>query len=655
METILNLTENLSEARIRHLQGIAIRSNADTLFKEKKYKDACMEYIMAAVAMIGTNLPINGPFNLPEYERLPAHWEMADTMACLNGAAESLANLRQYKQALWLASEVDVIVRNVQIEKTRANPLFEWFNFEIQFSEYFFWRLRARVLQEQIFRTLGNTAAANERRLQSTALVPQHLVTPEMRKIHPIVPDDPVFKLRHPDPVLVATLIVTDPALQVLGSWQKVPLKKSGGITSRMAFASFVFEGHFYVLGGEKQHKGPFYRDFWCMDLTALDEWQPLPPYPVPASVIGSVSGYSMAVDGDCAYLFTGRLDVDVFNLRTHTWSSICTSIDGEPWPYPFDNIVEYSMQCVDGTIYIFGGSHEGSPIGCTLLMALDVAARRWTRLGGSAYVQVASYAGPGPRRRACSWVGKDQNTIFILYGEANRQGAQLAGMPHGATTSFAHEDLWGWDIKYRTWTQRRLLGNTPSPRMEMACTYNPVLDRVITFGGYAPSIPSLAPNILGHLAPGFGFSYYGDTFILGSDSAVPAAAPAWKHVLTRGFPTYRAQAHLAADPRTGRMFLFGGYVNSAYVPSRSEHTSRAFGDLWELRLDVRGGGFAAVDVEDEARTARVGPWQRCFACGSVGPWKKCGGACNGQAFFCDSRCLRDGWREHKVKHKCRK
>ena len=28
----------------------------------------------------------------------------------------------------------------------------------------------------------------------------------------------------------------------------------------------------------------------------------------------------------------------------------------------------------------------------------------------------------------------------------------------------------------------------------------------------------------------------------------------------------------------------------------------------------------------EEARTAKQGPWRRCYSCGSTGPWKKCGG-----------------------------
>ncbi|KAJ6579160.1 hypothetical protein DFH09DRAFT_1260524 [Mycena vulgaris] len=644
------LQKRLTDSGTRYIQSTLIRDAADKLFKEEQYKDACVNYVKAAATLLGRDLPTNGPFNLAEYAGLKASWEMADMMGCLNGAAESLAKLRQYKQALWLAAEVEVIVRNVQIESTRASPSYDWFDFSIQFPEYYLQRLRARVVAEKIFRVLGNTGTANERRWHATTLIPKEMETSEMRRIHPIIQQDPVYKLRHPDPKLVVTLAVVDPALQVLGSWQKVALKKSGGITSRMGFSSFVFEGQLYVLGGEKFLTGPWYRDFWCIDLTALDEWRSLPAYPVSKSLTGNLVGYSMVVDGECAYLFTGRPEVDVFNLRAQKWSVLRTTFDGK-WPYPDNDITDYAMQSVSGTLYVFGGSHKLSPVGCDLLMALDLAARRWTRLSGTAQAKTATYSGPGPRRLASSWVGKDRNTLFVLYGMADRGAAGIAKQMHGAVNSYAQDDLWGWDIRARAWERKRLLGNIPSPRSEMACTYNAALDKVIVFGGYCPTSPS---QFVKHSV--FMFSYYGDTFMLGTDPGSAHTFPAaWKHVLTRGFPTYRAQTHLVSDPSTGRTFLFGGYVNSEYVPSRSEEASRSFGDLWELRINVPGGHFETVDVEDEARTARLGPWQRCFTCGSAGPWKKCGGACNGQAFFCDARCLRDGWKEHKLKHKCRK
>lgn len=150
-------------------------------------------------------------------------------------------------------------------------------------------------------------------------------------------------------------------------------------------------------------------------------------------------------------------------------------------------------------------------------------------------------------------------------------------------------------------------------------------------FGGYAPSLPTLflAKNAQFH------FSYFADTFIYETPSAPAAsdvpneptlAAPRWKQVLTPGFPTYRCQAQLNCDPETGRTYLFGGFTNSEYVPCRKDLISRSFGDLWELRIDEPGGHFENVDLEEETRTAKAGPWLRCFTCGSAGPWKKCGG-----------------------------
>lgn len=137
-------------------------------------------------------------------------------------------------------------------------------------------------------------------------------------------------------------------------------------------------------------------------------------------------------------------------------------------------------------------------------------------------------------------------------------------------------------------------------------------------FGGYSPTLPTqFSPN-----DQPMGFTYYADTFMLDSASSPPQ----WKHVLTRGFPTYRAQAKLFVDSKSGRTFLFGGYTNTDFVPDGKHIVSKTFHDLWELKVDVEGGHYEDVDQEEEARTASLGPWKRCFNCGSAGPWKKCGG-----------------------------
>lgn len=84
------------------------------------------------------------------------------------------------------------------------------------------------------------------------------------------------------------------------------------------------------------------------------------------------------------------------------------------------------------------------------------------------------------------------------------------------------------------------------------------------------------------------------------------------------------------------------------------------------------------MDLEEDLKTAKAGPWQRCFNCGMSGDMKvlkKCGvsiwgffflaggftcllfgiGACGGKATFCDATCQKEGWREHRQRHNCRK
>lgn len=115
-------------------------------------------------------------------------------------------------------------------------------------------------------------------------------------------------------------------------------------------------------------------------------------------------------------------------------------------------------------------------------------------------------------------------------------------------------------------------------------------------------------------------FSYYADTFIFNH------ATSKWRQVLTRGFPTHRAQSHLLADPDSGKTYLVGGYTNLEWIQTRKKYVSRSFDDIWRLSVDEEGGCYEAGEFEADAKTAQAGPWKRCFACGAVGRTQKCGG-----------------------------
>ncbi|KAJ7438944.1 hypothetical protein B0H11DRAFT_2293635 [Mycena galericulata] len=530
-------------------------------------------------------------------------------------------------------------------------------------------------LASEIFASLGNSGTAATRRwtaLKTTVNLSEPHQSPALKSMVNTELLTKLLQTRHPDPQATLNAVAKVPALQIRGSWTRLQIKKPGGVTDgRENFASFIWNGHFYVGGGRQTGTGPWYNDMWALDLAKLDAWRRLPDYPIPIQTSGLFLGWNMLVHNDRAILFTGRPTVDVFNLKTETWGSFQTTfsptsadiaagvVDG--WPYPGKKCCDTTMQILNDKLYVFGGSHETTRMGCNLLMELDLLTRKWRRLSGTVRVtEHGDYSRPGPRKSASSWVSLDKTRIFLLFGSFDREAAHFNNELHGSEESFGYDDFWSWSVEEETWRQERMSGNPPCARTEMACTYNEKLQKVIVFGGYHPSLSTLV------LTPGreiqFHYSYFADTFIYDMAPGVAAntseptlSAPKWKQVLTPGFPTYRCQAHLACDPATGRTYMFGGWTNNQFIPTRTKLFSRSFGDLWELRVDAPGGYFHEVDVEEEARVAKAGPWQRCFSCATAGPWKKCGGSCKGRAFFCGPTCLREGWKEHRQMHKCHK
>ncbi|KAI0079075.1 hypothetical protein K474DRAFT_1683413 [Panus rudis PR-1116 ss-1] len=254
-------------------------------------------------------------------------------------------------------------------------------------------------------------------------------------------------------------------------------------------------------------------------------------------------------------------------------------------------------------------------------------------------------------------WVDKrvgGKERIYVLYDVADRQSAKLNNQQHVASESFVYDDFWSWDIHGKTWRRERLTGNVPSPRSESAYTFNEQVGLAVVYGGFTGSLPTVHTEPRPQLHP---FTYYADTFVYVPHSipGSPTSGPRWKQVITRGFPTYRAQSQFITDTATGKMYLFGGYADARIIPDTGRKKTMPFGDLWELKLDVPGGHFEGVDFDLEKRTAIAGPWKRCFNCGDVGPWMKCGGTCRGKVFFCEHGCLVGGWRLHKEMHGCAK
>ncbi|KAJ6472022.1 hypothetical protein C8R45DRAFT_1013780 [Mycena sanguinolenta] len=649
----------------------------DRLLEAGRIKAAKAVYMREARNILGAEWKIPGTDGL----KLDAYiginpLKLINVMGCCVGMAKCFRSEGNIEMALAWCEEISALHRSCYYGS--PNPLHEWMDYMPDLPPLSFNNSSGLCLASDIFASLGNSGAAASRRwyaMTSTINLPQLHQTPELNAVLDRELLTKWFEMRHPDPQATPNRAVTVPELQVRGSWKRLQVKTPGGVTEgRENFSSCVWNGQLYVAGGRQTSLGPWYRDMWALDLAKLDQWRRLPDYPAPMKTSGMFLGWNMLVYRDQAIIFTGRPTVDTFDLRSETWGSFQTTYTATPadmeagvvgeWPYPGMRCADATMQIVDDKLYVFGGHHNTTNMGSNLFMVLDLATKKWCRLSGTVRVtRHSEYSCPGPRKSASSWVSQDKKRIYLVFGSFDREAAKSHNELHGASEAYGYGDFWSWSVEKEVWRRERLAGNPPCGRTEAACVYNEKLRKTIVFGGYHPSLTTLI------LTPGrevmFHYSYFADTFIydmapspaVDADSAsVPTlSAPKWKQVLTPGFPTYRCQAHLQCDPVTGRTYMFGGWTNCQFIPTRSKLMSRSFGDLWELRLDVDGGHFEEVDFVDEARVAKAGPWKRCFACASAGPWKKCGGSCKGRVFFCGNGCLREGWSEHKKLHQCRK
>ncbi|KAL6306427.1 hypothetical protein BKA93DRAFT_816487 [Sparassis latifolia] len=561
--------------------------------------------------------------------------ERVQLMVCCNGIARCMAKLQHREEVRIIVGnhhiidQIDVLYKNARFAAKPA--LFEWavYHPQPQRLDFHLQRITGLVGASDMFLALGNTGSATHCRVVSAEAIRALTGLTETRPLRAILPSGSVNSLtqfRHPDPELHSDHRLSDESLQVRGSWQKIKLPWN--IKSRIAFASIIWKSRTYIVGGQRSGTFEVYNDAWCLDLTKLDGWRQLPPYPGRC-----LMHTEMAVHGNKAYAFTGRATIE--QIRT---TFVGANGHSAPWPYAENDVDECAVHIVRGRISCM--------LGINCFMVLDLATKRWEKLSGTTGEPIADSTCPGPRKRLASWVDARGEKIYFMYGMADRAASQMFHQPHPAQASHGYDDLWSWDIQQGKWYRERLVGNTPCPRAELSHAFNPQLNSAFIFGGYSPELPTLFATS----GICFGFSYYADTFMLDYSSPTPK----WKHVLTRGFPTYRAQATLLTDPDTGRMFLFGGYTNTDWVPSGEHERTRSFGDVWQFRVDVPRGFFEEVDMDDEERTALVGPWQKCFSCGSIGPWKKCGGEYMQRAsVFLRPQGLKDGWPEHRRMHDC--
>lgn len=303
--------------------------------------------------------------------------------------------------------------------------------------------------------------------------------------------------------------------------------------------------GIYYVFHGTG-HDGAARPQGWALSLRELSKWRKIQPIPGQA---GSFFWNRLIVFKAKAYLFTGEQRLLVFDFETEKWTTAFSKLrDSTPWKeiFPKNFHMGYTSAIAGDKLYVFGGRKEVNDLGVDLLLSLDLSSLEWEVLSGSPD-PVPSDRLPGLRGHSTSWIA--ENRLWIFSGAANRTGALRAKAEHGAGGDYTYNDLWSFDIQTKTWTQERIHGNAPSPRMQAGYTYNQKWDRVVVFGGCSSDIPFLEDGSGKMLT----FSYLADTFVWAPQTK------RWAHVITRGFPTWRVLGDLFTDPETGRTYLFGG------------------------------------------------------------------------------------------------
>ncbi|KAF8965607.1 hypothetical protein BDZ97DRAFT_1811485 [Flammula alnicola] len=619
---------------------------ADGAFSQRRYRDAGRLYLTVVSGIVPSwkDVPLQatvgggGPSQWTAYAFLESEVRLL-LSGCYTGIASCYLQTGDVEQALLWCEEAAFLAKTLRYALSETH--FDWFacDSEEDLASYHLERVRTYSQASNIYEILGNTGKATERRLLTSA----GLDSIELRDVAPEI-------LQACDALKLLELISL-----LLGSWKKLAIKQKGLMKARVGFSSFIWKSRLYIGGGSLTlHFGPYYRDLAYLDLEKMDTWHFLPRLPADARETGEWINWTFAIRDDKAYLFNGRDRVHFFDLGQETWGSALTSglssclreiQEPNSQRITYQNIGHTTQQVVGDRLYVFGGSHERCVTGCNIFLQLNLKTFEWRRLSGTLTPgSISDYSCPGPRVSACSWVDDEEQRLYIFGGQCDLAAGLRAGEPHGRQQAHAYRDFWSWDLKNEQWRMERLFGNVPCGRSNAASTYNQTIGSNIIFSGINSNLSSRFGQVI------FSCAYLADTFMYIPGPPDPLTGKRktgkWKQVLTRGFPTYRQKATLLTDQGTGKMYLYGGY------PERAIHT---FTDLWTLRVDVPSGHFEEVNVDEEGKSARVGPWQRCFACCSIGNWKKCGGSCKGKAFFCDADCLRNGWKDHKAMHHCQK
>lgn len=121
----------------------------------------------------------------------------------------------------------------------------EWMSFHPQLQEYHNLLVSVHSDQTAIYLSLGNSALAVYHAYEALKVIKQAgpIMDRDQMTRYYNVKLAAVAKLEHPDPVLMAKIDITEPPLQIRGSWEKVKLLKTSAMPPRQMFTSFILDG----------------------------------------------------------------------------------------------------------------------------------------------------------------------------------------------------------------------------------------------------------------------------------------------------------------------------------------------------------------------------------------------------------------------------
>jgi len=334
------------------------------------------------------------------------------------------------------------------------------------------------------------------------------------------------------------------------------------------------------VLGGADG--GPIQSVVWSLSLAGAPAWSQL-------AVSGTPShgwDFHTAIydaGGDRMVAFAGY---DGSVLRDDSWA---LSLSGTPtWSPLVPTGGPPGVRCQHAAIYdplrgrmiVFGGKNESAYLGDTWALMLD---------GEPAWSSLVPVVSPPGRHAHAAILDADRNRLVMFGGIGDallndtwaltlgtpptwNQLAPAGVTPNGRTGhstvydparermlmfggAYGGVDQVVWALALSgepTWTTLAPSGSPPAARQQHSAIYDPLRDRMIVFGGVAPS------------------SYLNDTWAL-----TLSGTPTWSQLMPTGTPPSGRYGHTAIyDLARDRMLVFGGQDGAGF-----------HNDVWALAL----------------------------------------------------------------------